>query len=46
MRRLLTLGVGTVAALVLRRDLAGRPALAALPREFRHPLLPFLTALI
>jgi acetyl esterase/lipase len=46
MRRVLTLGIGTVAALALRRYLAGRPALAALPREFRHPLLPFLTAAV
>lgn len=46
MRRLLTLGVLTVAALALRRYLAMRPALAALPREFRHPLLPFLTAAV
>lgn len=46
MRRLLALGVGTLAALALRRYLAGRPALAALPREFRHPLLPFLTAAV
>lgn len=46
MRRVLTLGVGTAAALALRRYLSMRPALAALPREFRHPLLPFLPAAI
>ncbi|HEY9303861.1 MAG TPA: alpha/beta hydrolase fold domain-containing protein, partial [Mycobacterium sp.] len=46
MRRLLSLGVLTVSALALRRYLAMRAALAALPREFRHPLLPFLTVTV
>jgi acetyl esterase/lipase len=46
MKRLLTLGVLTVTALAVRRYLAMRAALAALPREFRHPLLPFLTVAV
>ena len=46
MRPLLALGVLTVTALAVRRYLAMRAALAALPREFRHPLLPFLTVAV
>jgi acetyl esterase/lipase len=46
MRRLLMLGVLTVAALAVRRYWAMRAALAALPREFRNPLLPFLTVAV
>lgn len=46
MRRLLTLGFLTVAALAVRRSAAMRAALAALPKEFRHPLLPFVTVAV
>ncbi|MGV0044962.1 alpha/beta hydrolase [Mycobacterium colombiense] len=42
MRRLLTFVFLTLAVLAARRYMAMRPALAALPQGFRHPLLPFL----
>lgn len=43
MSRLLSLGFLTLAALAVRRYLATRAALAAVPKGFRNPLLPLLT---
>lgn len=42
MKRLLSLGWLTLVMLAVRRYIAMRPALAAVPPDFRHPVLPFL----